>query len=196
MDPAPNPHLTGAGGWGLCNVQHIPHWFPCRKGKTSPLGEAWGNPADFEVLPETPSLLLAQSSKDKPASGRVSLRASSSTFPALTSPSGSCFHLGSYWFCHRIKTTKGKESPSKYTKVKASALESFGRMRQKRNSEGIIWALFYTWRPEAGSWDPHSSDLCKTMGSPNPMGQGGQRVRARPLHWVLVWHLYHTAMPA
>lgn len=131
MDPVLNPHLTGAGGQGLCNVQHIPHWFLCREGKTSPLGEAWGNPADFEVPPETPSPLLAQSSKDEPASGRVSLRAFSSTFPAVTCPSSSCFHLGSYWFCHRIKTTKGEESPSKYIKVKTSALESFGRVRQK-----------------------------------------------------------------
>lgn len=83
------------------------------------------------------------------------------------------------------KATKGKEISSQYNKVKASALENSGRKRQKKGFKEIILACFYSWRPEAQSWDFHSSNLCRPMSSLTSM------VGWRPLPWVQLQHLHH-----
>lgn len=142
-----------------------------RKGKSSPLGVAWGIPADFEVPTENPSPPPAPSSKDKSSHGGLSLRAFSSTSLPLTPQSSSCFSLGGYWFGHGMKSNQRQRITFQiYQGESPSPGELWQKKRQERGTKEMILALFYSWRPEAESWDPRSSDLCKTMGSPSPMG--------------------------
>lgn len=104
----PSAKSSPGGSWWGRSLQHVAHpalvSLQERKGKISPLGAAWGNPADFEVPMESHSAPLVPTSKDKCSSGGVSLRAFSSTSPALTPQASSCFPLGGYWFGHRMKS--------------------------------------------------------------------------------------------
>lgn len=137
----------------------------------------------FQGAADIPSLPLALSSKDKlSCSGvRLFLPLICHWDPGVAPVSPSqVADLAIGW-----KATKGKETPSKYNKVKTSALENSGRKRQKKGTKEIILACFYSWRPEAQSWALHSDNLCKTTSSLRSM------VGWRPLHWVQQQRFHH-----
>lgn len=76
-----------------------------RRVKTTPTWVPWGNPADFKMPADIPSLPLALSSKDKPSCGWVSLRAFLPLIfhwdPGVAPVSPS---QGNCWFGHRMKS--------------------------------------------------------------------------------------------
>lgn len=156
--------------------------LPQERINTSPIWVAWRNLADFKVPAGILSLPLALSSKDSLGSvWGLFLPLICHWDPGVAPVSPSQFaDLAIGW-----KATKSKETPSKYNKVKAAALENSGRKREKKGTKEIILARFYSWRPEAQSWDPHSSNLCKTTSSLRSM------VGWRPLHWVQLQCLHH-----
>lgn len=135
MDPVLNPHPMGAGEGGLRNPWHIP---PCRKGRAR--AHPWGWLEKFlQILRyprRIPPLRQPRVARTNPPTVGSAWELSppllwlSHPSPAPVSPL-EVTGLATGW-----KATKGKESPSKYTKVKAPALESFGKKETEKGHQG------------------------------------------------------------